>query len=216
MRRNNGSNETALEGAPAEQAWRGRGEALPVRNRYYERFGEQGLGLPTYRGLRTEHGPESSGGTTGWYDPQPRPRQGEAADGARTRGRKPQLRPDERLRELVCERFGDHEGIDASDTEAKVRGAVRQARIASLDEIEAVVLESSGEFSVVLRAGATRVGARRRRRRARTARNGPGGGWRPRKTPCSRRGCRASPATRPSSALSLTSTRALSSSKRGA
>lgn len=38
-------------------------------------------------------------------------------------------------------------------TEAEVRGAVRKKQLGSMDEVEAVVLESSGEFSVIRSVG---------------------------------------------------------------
>lgn len=86
-------------------------EDLPIRDRTYERFGEQGLGMPTY--------PPPP------WDPEEAPR---AAHGsARVALGKPfapgprgYRRTDERIHDEVCGRLTDAGDVDATDVEVAV------------------------------------------------------------------------------------------------
>lgn len=76
------------------------GEDLPVRDRTYESFGQQGFAMPTY-------GPDASYGRGEVDFPVGEPLA-------------PVSRTDDRLRDEICERLTDDGHVDASDVEVVV------------------------------------------------------------------------------------------------
>jgi hypothetical protein len=83
-------------------------EDLPIRDRPYEHFGEQGFAMADHAPVETRRGEE-------------RVDLGEPFVGdAATRGPKNWTRSDERITDDVCERLADDPWVDASDIEVVV------------------------------------------------------------------------------------------------
>jgi len=137
------------------------GEDLPVRDRAYERYGQQGVGMPTY-------GPDPVRAAAAPWEPEDGdgyPRGATRVDLGEPipRGPRGWQRRDEHLHDEVCARLTDDGHVDASEVDVVVhQGEVTLAgTVADRDQRDRALAVAASIRGVVDVVNHLHVGARR-------------------------------------------------------